>query len=106
MKKLLLLSVVTLILCSFIRTGTTSPPKQYFSDTTKPVVDKHYCVSLTAGQWQQNLNIIYYVAGKLRSTDLPSRDVMFITDSLLAPLQNEIIKQVTPQLPKDSTTHK
>jgi hypothetical protein len=47
--------------------------------------------------WQNRLTHLNYVVNRLRQSDLPSRDVSFMTDSLIAPLMQDIYVQVNKQ---------
>ena len=67
---------------------------------------KPYKVELPLEAWQQHLNGLSYIQAQLRQSDLPSKQVAFITDSIIAPLQKDIVTQVQAQLPKDSTNKK
>lgn len=75
-----------------------------FQDTVKPA--KNYCVSLPIEGWQSWSNILEYVKNKVKLSDMPSREAVFITDSLLTPLQMEISRQITPQMAKDTLRKK
>lgn len=69
------------------------------------VTETDYKVSLPLAAWQTHLNGLAYISGQLRQSDLPSKQVAFIMDSIIAPLQRDIITQVQKQLP-DSTKKK
>jgi hypothetical protein len=58
---------------------------------------KRYSVNLTLNQWSYYSNGLQYVAGKLRQSDLPSKEVALMTDSVLAPLLNELGMQIGKQ---------
>lgn len=47
--------------------------------------------------WQNRLTHLNYVVNRLRQSDLPSRDVSFMTDSLISPLMQDIYVQVMRQ---------
>lgn len=47
--------------------------------------------------WQNRLTHLNYVVNRLRQSDLPSRDVSFMTDSLISPLMQDIYVQVMKQ---------
>lgn len=84
----------------FITTMVSQPPNP---------TDKKYKVEFTLQEWGVKFQQIDYIKNTLRQSDLPSRQVAFITDSLLTPLQQEISLQVNQQVaaekPKtDSTT--
>lgn len=63
---------------------------------------KKYCVSQSADQWQLNVNQLNYIASRIRQTELQAKEVSFIIDSLIAPMQRNIISQVSPQVMADS----
>lgn len=70
-----------------------------FQDTTKSIKT---VVSFTPEEWQQRINWLEYIKTQLKRTDLPAREVGFMSDSLLSKFQNEIISQVVPQIKKES----
>ncbi len=80
----------------------------------KPQPPKLYPVNLTLEEWQLKINYLEYVKNSLRKSDLPSKEVALITDSILIPFQVAISSQVQSQLAhenaaqqkKDSTTTK
>src|SRR5690242_1908122 len=72
--------------------------------------EKKYSVTLPLQNWVQITNELEYIKGQLKQTDLPAKQVAFMSDSLLSPLQSTIGTQVNAQLQaeqkKDSTNHK
>lgn len=81
---------------------------------TKPK-EKIYTVSLPLNGWIQLTQQLDLVKTQLRQSDIPSRNVAFISDSLLTPIQALIGSQVNAQLEaekpkaefkKDSTSKK
>src|SRR5688572_16110196 len=71
---------------------------------------KTYKVEQTLEFWVQATNGIEFTKNNLRNSDLPSKTVTLINDSLLTILQAEISKQVQAQLDaekkKDTTKPK
>jgi len=65
---------------------------------------KPLTVKLTLEQWQKHLNGMQYINNVLINSDLPSRQVKYIQDSVIVPLQTDIINQVRPQI--DTTKKK
>jgi hypothetical protein len=59
---------------------------------------KTYSVSMTLEQWSMRINQLEYIKQQLRQSDLPSKQVALITDSVLSPIQSEISQQVQKQL--------
>lgn len=55
---------------------------------------KTYNVSLTLEKWSSYLQGLEYTKQQLRQSDLPSKQVALITDSLLTPMQVDITTQV------------
>jgi len=74
---------------------------------TYPPPEKKYSVTLPLQNWVQITNELEYIKGQLKQTDLPAKQVAFMSDSLLTPLQSVIGTQVNAQLQleqkKDST---
>lgn len=72
--------------------------------------EKRYSVTLPLQNWVQITNELEYIKGQLKQSDLPAKQVAFMSDSLLSPLQSIIGTQVNAALQaeqkKDSTNHK
>ena len=66
--------------------------------------DKGFKVELPLTKWQQHLNGLSYIGNTIVNSDLPARQVKFIQDSILNPLQEDIISQVRQQI--DTTKKK
>lgn len=64
---------------------------------TKPK-EKTYTVSLSLQGWVQLTQQLDLVKTQLRQSDLPSKNVAYMTDSLLTPIQALIGQQVNAQL--------
>lgn len=81
---------------------------------TKPE-EKRYKVELTLNEWQHVMSAMEMAKNALKRSDIPSRDVIFINDSLFTNIQNSFANQITSQIqaeqkkatqPKDSTSTK
>lgn len=85
-----------------------SPPPKPFKQQTIP--EKKYKVEYTLQEWGTKLQVMDYIKNTLRQSDLPSRQVAYISDSLLTPLEQEISLQVNRQVadekPKIDSTNK
>jgi hypothetical protein len=77
--------------------------------------EKKYPVSLTLNNWIQITQELDYIKSQLRQSDLPSKQVAYMSDSLLSPIQSTIGLQVNalleaekpkPEVKKDSAKHK
>ena len=70
--------------------------------------DKKYKVEMTVQEWSIKLQYLDYVKQQLRVSDLPSKQVAFISDSLITPFQSQITQQIQFQLAseqrRDTTT--
>lgn len=86
----ILIASVLVVLISFQGISDTAPKK---SDS-----DKTYTTSLTLSEWQKITGGINYTIERIRYSDLPSREVAVITDSILGPLFNKINEQVGRQM--------
>lgn len=82
---------------------------------TKPPTEKTYNVSLALKSWVQITQELEYIKSQLRQSDLPSKQVSYMSDSLLTPIQSAIGIQVNaqleaekpkPEMKKDSTKPK
>lgn len=65
---------------------------------TKPNKEKQYTVSLPLKGWIQLTQQLDLVKNQLRQSDLPSKNVAYLSDSLLTPIQALIGSQVNAQL--------
>ena len=86
MQRLILFLVITILAASI----TWALPQN------KP--PKKYNVSQTIDWWQHTLNVMEAAKTQLKQSDLPSKNVVYLTDSLLAPIQMEMTKQIQDQL--------
>jgi hypothetical protein len=59
---------------------------------------KNYKVEAPIEFWVQATNGIEFTKNNLKNSDLPSKTVTLINDSLLTPLQAEISRQVQAQI--------
>lgn len=59
---------------------------------------KTYRVEQTIDWWQHTLNVMEAAKAQLKQSDLPSKNVVYLTDSLLTPVQMEMTKQIQAQL--------
>jgi hypothetical protein len=59
---------------------------------------KTYKVEAPLEFWIQATNSLEFTKNNLKQTDLPSKTVTLINDSLLAPIQKEIVRQIEAQL--------
>lgn len=60
--------------------------------------EKKYSVSLPLNNWVQITQQLEYIKSQLRQSDLPSKQVAYMSDSLLTPMQAVIGSQVNTQL--------
>ena len=68
--------------------------------------EKKYTVSFTQPEWQARYSWIETAKAQLKQSDLPSKTVVFINDSLLGKFQNELAIQLQPQFAADTTKKK
>lgn len=59
---------------------------------------KTYTLTLPYQEWVKYANGLDYAAQRMRQSDLPSRDVALIVDSVFMPLFTQINAQVSAQL--------
>lgn len=62
-----------------------------------PAPAKNYTLSMSMDEWIKTANGIQYTMNKLRQSDLPSKEVALITDSVLIPLVSQIQSQIGAQ---------
>lgn len=71
---------------------------------------KTYKVEMPLDFWIQLTNGLEFTKNNLKTSDLPSKTVTLISDSLFTPIQTEVSRQINAQLAaeqkKDSTTTK
>lgn len=60
--------------------------------------EKKYTVTQSIEWWSHALNVLEAAKTQLKQSDLPSKNVVYMADSLMAPIQMEITKQVQDQL--------
>lgn len=70
--------------------------------------EKKYKVEFTQPEWEVRYNWIEAAKDQLKRSDLPSKTVVFINDSLLGRFQQELAQQLRPQFmaAQDSTKKK
>jgi hypothetical protein len=56
---------------------------------------------MTIDQWNNTINSIEYVKSRIKLSDIPSKEVTFINDSLFANLQKEFFTQISKQLAEE-----
>lgn len=81
MKHLFIISALAIILFSF----------------GKIMDEKKFSVSFTQSEWEARYNWIETAKDQLKRSDLPSKTVVFINDSLLGKFQNDLANQLRPQ---------
>lgn len=59
---------------------------------------KVYRVEQSLEWWSHTLNAMEAVKTQLKQSDLPSKNVVYLTDSIFAPIQMEMTKQLQAQL--------
>lgn len=62
-----------------------------------PAPAKNYTLSMSMDEWVKTANGIQYTMNKLRQSDLPSKEVALITDSVLVPFLSQIQSQIGAQ---------
>ena len=68
--------------------------------------DKKFKVEFTQQEWEARYSWIETAKAQLRQSDLPSKTVVFINDSLLGKFQNDLANQLRPQFLAASDTTK
>lgn len=58
---------------------------------------KHYSVTLNYSEWAKYSDWLAYTMNRIRNSDLPSKEVAAMTDSLLIPMYDHINRQVGSQ---------
>jgi hypothetical protein len=67
---------------------------------------KKYSVTLPLNSWIKHSSGLEYIHGALERSDLPAKEVKFIKDSIIGPLQIDIGSQVNAQIKADTTKPK
>lgn len=63
-----------------------------------PPPPKNYNLTLPYNDWVKYSNGLQYAAERMRQSDLPSKDVALMTDSLIMPLLTAINTQISRQI--------
>lgn len=72
----------------------------------KPDTPKLYTVSFTEQEWNQRLYGLELIKGELKRSDLPAKNVAYMTDSILSKIQSEVIAQIRAQVQTDTSYKK
>lgn len=75
------------------------------SFTPHTPAEQKYKMENTAARWQSTLQLIEYTKNVIKNSDVPAKIALPLSDSLTA-FQNDIVAQVQPQMPKDTTKKK
>ena len=67
-------------------------------DTTVALKPGTYAVTLSIEEWSRIANGMQHTMGKIRYSDLPSRDVSIIIDSIFVPLLSQLQNQISSQV--------
>jgi len=76
------------------------------SQVVKKQAIKKYHVEMTIEEWDGYLNNFEYVKSKLKNSDLPSKEVTLMSDSVLTKFQTSALTQLRQQLAADTTKKK
>jgi hypothetical protein len=68
--------------------------------------EKKYKVEFTQPEWEARYNWIEVAKSQLKASNLPAKDVLFISDSLLGRFQGELANQLRPQFLADTAKKK
>lgn len=60
--------------------------------------EKNYTVTLPLDKWSNYVNGLEITKQQLRNSDLPAKQVTYITDSILTPIQISISQQINATL--------
>lgn len=63
--------------------------------------NKLYEVKLTLTDWSTKIQYLEYIKNQLRQSDLPSKQVAFMSDSLITPIETSISQQINQQLAEE-----
>lgn len=63
--------------------------------------NKLYEVKLTLTDWSTKIQYLEYIKNQLRQSDLPSKQVAFMSDSLITPFETSISTQINQQLAEE-----
>lgn len=64
---------------------------------TKPE-DKKYPVLFTIPEWEKTVSQIQWIQQQIKQSDMPSRNSVYATDSILTPLVQQIFYQLNSQI--------
>lgn len=60
--------------------------------------EKRYNVSMTIPEWEKAISQIQWVQQQIKQSDMPSRNSVYATDSILTPLVQQIFYQLNSQI--------
>ena len=103
MKQILVgLSIIILVSIILSFTGSVNfiqPPMLGSNDTIDQ--KKEYPVKMVVANWDKFYQGLSITASELRQSDRPSKNVSFIIDSVIVPLQQQIAMQLQKQIADD-----
>lgn len=102
--KQILVGLSILVLVSIILSFTggvnnTQPPMLDSKDTIDQ--KKEYPVKMAVANWDKFYQGLSITASELRQSDRPSKNVAFLIDSVIIPLQQQIASQLQKQIAAD-----
>lgn len=65
-----------------------------------------YSVVMSVDEWQAVLNGMESTKNYLKSSNLPAKDVTFLCDSILSPIQGRFASQINLQIQKEQDSTK
>lgn len=65
-----------------------------------------YTVTMSVDEWQAVLNGMESTKNYLKSSNLPAKDVTFLCDSILSPIQGRFASQINLQIQKEQDSTK
>ena len=68
--------------------------------------EKKFKVELSQGEWEARYSWLETTKTLLKKSDLPSKDVVFVCDSLISKFQAELANQLRPQFLSAADTTK
>ena len=68
--------------------------------------EKKYKVELSQNEWEARYSWLETTKALLKKSDLPSKDVVFVCDSLIGKFQNDLANQLRPQFMAAADTTK
>lgn len=108
MKQLLVCFSLVVLVSALLSFGGAGKKINISPMSSADTVDtkKEYPVKMVIANWDRYYQGLGFAANELRQSDRPSKNVAFVIDSVIFPLQQQILSQLQKQFNADSSGKK